>query len=183
MARGKRGQAGATQERLVKDGRARGIGGGRAAGCAGVGSGPGERDVGMVRAALRLESAGGDGGADLLLQAAELRGEFDAGNQDSGAGEDRERQQADGERRGVELAEAGDEGLVLRGSGGAEEGEGDMPGFRSGPAEPIVLAAEARGGRGEFRKGRGGQGDAKEETHGGSLSPNLMVTPRPVGIG
>jgi len=134
---------------------------------AGAAFAAGESDVGMEGARVGLEAAGDEGGGEVLLEGEERGRDLDAGEENSGAGEGGEGFKLDGDLRGVDGGEAGDEGLVLLRGGCAEEGEGDVPGVGGGPAEGIVFAAEAGGEGGELGHECGRERDGDEEAHTG----------------
>jgi len=128
----------------------------------------GKSDVGVVGAGFRDEAAGGGGGNNALLEGDERGSEMDAGKEDAGAVKEAEGFELNGDGRGREGAKAGEDAVVLRGGGGAEELEGDVPGFGRGPAEVVVGALEARADGGELIADGRRERDGEEQAHGKS---------------
>ena len=95
----------------------------------------GERDVGMVGAHLRCESAGRGSSRDGLLEREELWGDGDVDEEDPGAIEGVECTESNLDGWVAQLAQVRSDAFVLLRCGAAEELQGDVPGFWRGPAE------------------------------------------------
>lgn len=132
----------------------------------------GEGDVRVVRAIFGKKSAGTRRGNHFLLQGEEFGRDDDAGVKDSGAVEEAEALDADGDGRGVNLAEASPDagGLLVKGL--AEELKRDVPSLFGGPAQVAAGArSKAIAQRAEEGSGLFGERDGDEQPHGRTRVP------------
>ena len=138
----------------------------------GAAFGASERDMRVISAILWKESARARGGEDLLLQREEFRRKNHAGVKHPGAVKETEAFDADGHRRGVNLAQASLDARGLLVKGLAEELERDVPAFFGGPAEVAAgarcepIAQRAEDGSGFLR-----ERDGDEQPHGRTRVP------------
>ncbi len=130
----------------------------------------GESDMRCVGARLGLEAAGSSSADDALLEREKLGCGLDDEVKDAGALEEAEAGEVDWELGGVQRCEAGQQAIMLRGSGGAEELEGDVPGVGFGPAQMGRGGTQTGGEPGEFRDGGVCQRNGEEEAHGGKIA-------------
>ena len=134
--------------------------------------GASEGDMRVISAILGKKSAGPRGGGDLLLQREEFRRKKHAGVKHACAVEEAEALDADGHRRGVNLAQASPDagGLLVKGL--AKELERDVPALLGGPAEVAPGARrEPTAQRAEDGSGFFGERDGDEEPHGRTRVP------------
>lgn len=138
----------------------------------GAAFGASEGDMRVISAILGKKSARARRSDDFLLQREEFRRKKHAGVKHAGAVKESEALDADGHRRGVNLAQASPDagGLLVKGL--AEELERDMPPLFTGPAE---VAAGARrkpiAQRAEDGSGLFGERDGDEQPHGRTRVP------------
>jgi len=124
---------------------------------------PRQSDVRMVRTSLGDKPAKASRSGDALLKSLEFGGEIDTRKENTSAIEEAQPLQLNRNGRRAQFAKPADYAFVLRGI--TQKLQGNMPRFRSGPAQAVRMRLKAHRDRRQFLHDHGGKWNPNKKPH------------------